>query len=263
MNVLITGAANGIGKAVTEKLLTNNINIFALDVCDLNYYHNNLKNFKVDITDNNCLEELFNNFKKEDIYFDAIINIAGIFIIDSFIEVNDNELSKIFNVNLFGTINVNKIFFPLLKDKGRIIITTSEVATLDPMPFNGIYNVTKTALDSYSQALRQELNLLGYKVITIRPGAFNTDLANNSLIKTKELMNKTELYKTHSKNFYILVKRFMGQPKNVLKITKVYYKALFKKRPKLIYKKNTNLLLKLLNILPKKLQCFIIKKIIK
>lgn len=263
MNILITGAANGIGKAVTIKLLENNFKIYAIDVCDFLYHHPNLFEYKTDITDSSKLQSLFNILKENNIFFDAIINIAGIFIIDSFIEVNDLDLYKIFNVNLFGTINTNKIFFPLLKEKGRIIITSSEVAPLDPMPFNGIYNVTKTALDSYSQALRQELNLLDYKVITIRPGAFNTDLANNSLIKTKELMNKTKLYKTHSKNFYNLVKKFMGKPSNVNKITKIYYKALTKKKPKLIYKKHTNPLLVILNVLPKRLQCFIIKKIVK
>ena len=61
-----------------------------------------------------------------------------------------------FSNNFSYIIKFNK----LLKENGRIIITTSEVAPLAPMPFNGIYNVTKTALDSYSQALRQELNLI-------------------------------------------------------------------------------------------------------
>ena len=264
MNILITGAANGIGKSVCESLLENEKNtIFALDICEFNYQHSNLKTYSCDICDIESLNQIFLNLKNKNITLDVIINIAGIFIIDSFIEVSSEELHKIFNVNLFGTININKIFFPLLKENGRRIITSSEVAPLDPMPFNGIYNVTKTAIDSYSQALRQELNFLGYKVITIRPGAFDTKLANNSLIKTKELMNKTNLYKNHSKKFYIIVKKFMGKPKDPKKIAKVYLKAVYRKKPKLIYKKNTNKLLALLNILPKRLQCFIIKLIVK
>lgn len=262
MNVLITGAANGIGQAVTKKLLSKNIKVYAIDICNIDITDNNLISYQLDITDITKLNDLLNNFKESNITFDAIINIAGIFIIDSFIEVNNESLKKIFDVNFFGTININKIFFPLLKPNGRIIITSSEVAPLDPMPFNGIYNVTKTALDSYSQALRQELNLLGYKVITIRPGAFNTALANNSLVKTKELMEKTTLYIKHSKNFYNLVNRFMGKPSNVNKITNIYYKALSKKKPKLIYKKHTNILLVLLNLLPKRIQCFLIKMLI-
>ena len=68
---------------------------------------------------------------------------------------------------------------------------TSEVASLDPMPFNGLYNVSKTALDSYSQALRQELNLLGQVVITIKPGSIETPLSEGSLVDTKNLAENT------------------------------------------------------------------------
>lgn len=261
MNVLITGAASGIGKAVSEYLILKGINVFALDIIKID--NENIKSFICDITDNNSLNSVYNELKNNNIKLDAIINIAGMFIIDSFIEVNEKDLKRIFDVNLFGTINVNKIFLDLLTKQGRILITTSEVAPLDPLPFNGIYNVTKTSLDAYSQALRQELNLLGYKVITIRPGAFDTNLSQGSLLKTKELMNKTELYHKQSKKFYTLVKKFMGTPKDVIKISKVYYKALNTKNPKLIYKKNTNKLLKLLDILPKRLQCFIIKILLK
>lgn len=262
MNVLLTGASGGIGYAVTNYLANNGVTVYAVDVTPTPTYISNVKFYKCDITSEEELSALLNNFSSQNIVFDAIINVAGIFEINSFIEIDNPTLKKLFEVNFYGTVLVNKTLFPLLKENGRIIITTSEVAPLAPMPFNGIYNVTKTALDSYSQALRQELNLINKKVITIRPGAFNTKLAKGSLDKTEKLVENTVLYKSQSNNFYRLVKKFMGKPLSPEKIAPLYYKALTKKRPKLIYKKHQNFLLKLLDVLPIRLQCFIIKKLV-
>lgn len=261
MNVLITGCSSGIGKEVASYLLEQNINVYGLDINKIE--DERIKSFYCDVSDVSSILNVHDKLKEENVIFDAIINIAGTFIIDSFIEVDEKSLKRIFDVNLMGTINVNKIFFDLLKEKGRILITTSEVAPLDPLPFNGIYNVTKTGLDAYSQALRQELNLLGYKVITIRPGAFKTDLSMGSLIKTKELMNKTVLYKKQSKKFYTLVSKFMGTPKDPKKLCKTYYKALTVKKPKPIYKKNINHMMGMLSIFPLSFQCFIVKLLLK
>lgn len=262
MKVLITGASGGIGYAVSKFLANKGIEIYACDVVNASFPPS-VTFFELDVTNAESIDKVSNYFKENNIKLDAIINVAGIFTIDSFLEIDDKTLKKIFDVNLFGTILVNKALHPHLEENGRIIITTSEVAPLDPMPFNGIYNTTKTALDCYSQALRQELNLIGQKVITIRPGAFNTTLSRGSLTLTKDLSEKTVLYKKQSSKFYNLVKSFMGTPSHPTKIAPVYYKALTKKRPKIIYKKHTNKLLKLLNVLPKKLQCFIVKTLLK
>ncbi|MBR2341737.1 MAG: SDR family NAD(P)-dependent oxidoreductase [Clostridia bacterium] len=263
MTVLITGASGGIGYAVTEYFAKNGIGVYALDVRKREFSSDNIQFFPLDISKPEEIEKAAARFCEAGIKFDAIINIAGIFTIDSFIEVPPETLQKLFDVNFFGTVFVNKYFYPLLKENGRIIVTTSEVAPLDPMPFNAIYNASKTALESYTQGLRQELNLLGQKVITVRPGAFNTNLAQGSLEKTKELTDKTVLYKAQSKKFYALVKSFMGKPLPPEKIAPTYYRALTAKHPKLIYKKHLNPLLLLMNILPKRLQCFAVKTIIK
>ena len=261
MNVLLSGGSSGIGNAVLKYFKEKGINVYSLDIKDLD--EDNVISYKVDLTDVNELIRIKEEFKKENIRFDAIVNVAGMFIIDSFIEVSDEELKRLIDVNLMACINLNKIFFELLNEKGRIIITSSEVSTLDPLPFNGIYSVSKCALDAYSQALRQELNLLNYKVITIRPGAFNTNLSRSSLVQTRELMDKTKLYSKQSHKFYNLVKKFMGKPSDPKKICNIYYKALTKKRPKLVYKKHINKLLFLLSVLPKRMQLFIIKRLLK
>ena len=258
-NILITGAASGIGRSVAQAL--NDNNIIALDICDIKETY--FKKFKVDITDKNHLNNIYEELLNEGIKLDAIINIAGIFTIDSFIEIDDNLLKKMFDVNVIAPMLVNKTFFDLLKPKSRIVITTSEVAPLDPMPFNGIYSTTKTSLDCYSQALRQELNLLGHKVITIRPGAIKTPLAAGSLEKTKVLQEKTVLYKKQSGKFYNLVKKFMGTPIEPEKLAKLYVKAINKKNPKNIYKKHLSFGLLLLNMLPIRTQCWIIKLLLK
>lgn len=263
MNVLITGASGGIGYAVTEYFSKNGAHVYACDVREREFSSENVHFFKLDVSDSNAVKQASERLRAENVVFDAIVNIAGIFTIDSFIEIPTETLEKIFDVNFLGAVYVNKYFHPLLKSNGRILVTTSEVAPLEPMPFNAIYNATKTALESYTQGLRQELNLLGQKVITVRPGAFNTELAQGSLVKTKELTEKTVLYQGQSKKFYSLVKMFMGKPMASQKIAPTYYKALTAKRPKLVYTKHLNPLLLLMNILPKRLQCFAVKTLLK
>ena len=130
------------------------------------------------------------------------------------------------------------------------------------MPFNGLYSVSKIALEQYAQALRQELNLLNQKVITIMPGAVQTPLQDGSLTSTSNLADRTILYKKESLKFVKITKKFMGKPLSPSKVGKLLVKVTNKKHPKLTYKIHRNIGLILLNILPKRLQCYIIKKIL-
>ena len=162
-----------------------------------------------------------------------------------------------------GPISVNRTFHKFLKPNGKIVIVTSEVAGFDPMPFNSIYNISKTALDCYAQALRQEINLLNQKVITIRPGSIKTPLSVGSLSSTEQLSVDTKLYKEQASKFLNLTRKFMGKVISPEKVGKLIFKVYNKKNPKVCYKINRNILLSLLNLFPKKLQCFIIKAILK
>lgn len=262
MNVLITGAASGLGLSTAKMYSANGHNVYSCDIIKPQE-ESNIKSYKVDVTNINDIINMKNNMINENIKLDLIINFAGIYDIGSFIEKDLNDIKKVLDINLIGAINVNQIMHELLIQKGKIIIITSEVAPLDPLPFNGIYSVSKKALDAYAQSLRQELNLLGQKVITIRPGAFNTKLASGSLDATQKLVDETKLYKKHSRKFLKIVKMFMGTPQDPNKLAKMVYKVSLRKHPKYIYSKHLNFGLILLNILPKKMQCFIIKQLLK
>ena len=260
MNILITGAASGIGAAVKDYFLAKGHNVYAIDINKIEE-EANLKSYISDITNEESLEKI--KEEMNDIKLDIILNIAGIHMMASLVESDYHKMKKVIDINLCGTMLVNNIFHSLLKEKGRIVIITSEVASFDPMPFNGLYNVSKTALDSYAQALRQEINLLGQKVITVRPGAIETPLSGGSLVGTEKLANETILYKKQASKFLGIVKKFMGKPIKTEKLAKFIYKLSLKKHPKLIYTKHRNIGLVLLSVLPKRLQCWIIKTILK
>lgn len=260
--VLVTGVASGIGKATKEYLLTNNYKVIGLDIFSVDN-ETNFTSFKVDITNKDEVNQVLEYLLSNNIKLDAIINIAGIHKMASLVEEDFETMKKVIDVNLLGAMLINNKFHSELKENGRIVIVTSEVANLDPMPFNGLYNVSKTALDSYAQALRQELNLINQKVITIRPGAIETPLSKNSLVDTKDLSIKTKLYKKQSHKFLGITKKFMGTPLKPIKVAKLIYKSIASKNPKIIYKIHRNPGLVLLGLLPKRLQCFIIKLILK
>ena len=262
MNLLITGAASGIGLAAAECFIRRGHTVYGIDVAPA-AQRGNFHSFVADITDDASLLAIREQLEEQGVLLDAIVNVAGVHMMASLAESDSNQMKKVVEVNLWGAILVNRVFHRCLAEKGRIVIVTSEVAGFDPMPFNGLYSVTKTALDSYAQALRQELNLIGQKVVTVRPGAVETTLCAGSVQATRDLAETTGLYKKQAKRFCGLAAIFMGKPIKPETLAAIIYKAATAKHPKLIYKKHQNPGLVLLSILPKRCQCAIIKLLLK
>ena len=193
----------------------------------------------------------------------AILHFAGVYMLDSLIELETENFDKIFDINMRGAYLVNKTFMPLLSEGSQILITTSELAPLDPLPFTGIYAVTKAALDKYAYSLRMELQLKRIKVSTLRAGAISTDMLGASTAALDRFCKKTELYSCNAARFKRIVEGVEARSVPAEKLAKKVLKILKKKNPKFSYTLNRNPLLLLLNLLPKRLQFFAIRQILR
>lgn len=261
-SILVTGAYGGMGKAVAKILRDNGFRVFALDKtvgeCD-----ENILPIQTDITDEQSVINAFERIRKETETLFAIIHFAGVYMLDSLVEIERVDFEKIFKINVEGAFLVNKTFLPLLKEKGRIIITTSELAPIDPLPFTGIYAVTKSALDKYAYSLRMELQLLGIKVSVLRAGAVTTDMLGVSTTALQKFCEKTGLYKCNADQFRRIVESVEARSVYPERIAKKTMGILKKKSPRFSYSINRNPLLLMLNTLPKGAQFWIIKQVLK
>lgn len=262
-DILVTGCCGGMGSAICKKLIEQNYRVFGIDKSITSKNSENFFQYECDVTSIESIKNTFNKIKEKTNSLFAIIHTSGIYDLDSLIEIDENRFNKIFQVNLFGVYRINKEFFPLLKNKSRIVITTSELAPLDPLPFTGLYGITKTALEKYAFSLRMELQLLGIKVVVIRPGAVKTTLLNTSTTALDKFIENTKNYSCNAIRFKKIVDSV--EAKNILpeKIAQKILISISCKKPKFIYNINRNPLLRLLNFLPAKLQVAIIGLILK
>lgn len=260
--VIVTGANGGMGKAVAKKLKKEGFFVFALDK-NIGESEDNLLYIQTDLRDSESVKRAYDTIVSftDDVY--AILHFAGIYALDSLVEMDEERFKKVFDINLFGVYRVNKTFLPLLSQGSKILITTSELAPLDPLPFTGIYAITKSALDKYAYSLRMEVQLLGISVTVLRPGAVKTDLLTVSTKELDQFVQNTKLYSCNSERFKNIVDRVEARRISADKIANKTYKIIRKTRPKQVYKINRNPLLLLLNAMPRRLQTYIIKKILK
>ena len=261
-NVLVTGATGGMGKAICALLNLKGYRVFGLDYNEGEDY-GNVKHYKCDVTDMVSVEAVYDKIKEEAKELAAIIHTAGIYDLDSLIEMDEKRFTRIFDVNVFGVFRINKVFKPLLFTGSRIIITSSELAPLDPLPFTGIYGITKSTLEKYAFSLRQELQLLDIPVSVIRPGAVKTGLLNASNIALDRFRTGTKLYGENASRFRTIVDSVEARHIPAEKIAEIALDALESAKPKYVYKINRNPLLLMLNMLPARLQVFAIGLVLK
>lgn len=257
--VVLTGAAGGMGKAVRKLLEERGFLVWALDISDAGG-----RNFiRTDITDESSVQAAFTQIKTQSCHIDAIVHTAGIYMMDSLVEMTDSEVLRIFNVNLFGIMRINRIFLPILNPRSRIMMVSSELAPLNPLPFTGIYAITKSSIEKYAYSLRMELQLLGHTVSVIRPGAVKTPFLDQSQRKIEEFCNKTELYKDTSRRFLNLVNRIETANVEPERIARTVLRALEARHPLYIYNINRSPLLRLMSALPQHLQNTLIASILR
>ncbi|MBE5817860.1 MAG: SDR family NAD(P)-dependent oxidoreductase [Clostridiales bacterium] len=260
--VLITGAYGGMGRATAQLLAQNGFCVFAVDKT-VDKEEENIIPIQIDVTAHESIQLALEKVKSYTSELYAIIHFAGIYMLDSLVEMSFDAFDKIFDVNLKGVFLVNKAFLPLLKNGSRILITTSELAPLDPLPFTGIYAVTKSALDKYAYSLRMELQLLGIDVSVLRAGAVQTGMLGASTTALDRFCSSTALYSCNAKRFKKIVDSVEARSIPPIRIAKKALRILTYKRPAFQYSINRNPLLLCLNVLPKRLQLWVIKLVLK
>lgn len=260
--VLVTGACGGMGRAVVKALSDNGYFVIALDknICEAS---DNVMPIQADITDDDSVAAAFERVRAITDELFAILHFAGVYMLDSLIEMSAEAYDKIFDINVRGVFIVNKMFLPLLKRGGRIVITTSELAPLDPLPFTGIYAVTKGALEKYAYSLRMELQLLGIYVSTLRAGAVDTGMLGVSTAALERFCDKTELYRCNAARFRKIVDTVEARCVPPEKIAKKTVSVLKVRKPRFAYAVNRNPLLLLMNMLPKRVQLWVIRQVLK
>ena len=259
-HILITGGAGGLGDAACRAFAQNGYTVFSLDLRTPKEARKGVVDIVCDITDEASVVAAHDTVTKTTDALDSVLHMAGIYHMDAFSEMKGGTWQKTMDVNATSAARVNRIFLPLvLNGKGRILITTSELAGKRPLPFNGVYAASKTALKAYCDALRPELYLLGIPVIEIRPGAFATTLLDNANRAMEEMCESSRYFSHSGEIFRRVMDTQMNTAKPPEKLAKVLLHAASSRRPRLVYRANNNILLALYSALPTRLGCFCLK----
>jgi len=262
-HMLITGGVGGIGHAVSVYFSQKSWKVYSCDIASQESTDQNIIPVAMDIRNAESVAIARSLVEVDTDHLDVIVNLAGVYIMDSLVEVPEEDFLRIFDINVNGAYRVNKEFLPLVKNGGRIIIITSELSGLDPLPFNGIYSITKTTLEAYAHSLRLELALIDIPVITIRPGPVNTKLLGDSFSSMESMCKKTQLYRTNAVQFHHIMKKATGKSMPPEKLADMIYRVAVVSHPKASYTIGAGLALRLFSVLPAKIQAALLKRLLK
>lgn len=187
MNIVITGASKGIGRALALKFAQNghHLAICSRSPKPLEELVNELKKTSpnIDLISMNTdvsvksevklfAEKILNTWDKIDI----IINNAGFFIPGTIKDEDDLNLPKMIETNLYSAYYLTKYLLPqMIQHQNGQIFNICSVASFMAYPQGGSYAISKFALLGFSKCLREELKPNNIKVTAIMPGATLTD----------------------------------------------------------------------------------------
>lgn len=205
MNVVVTGASKGLGKAIAERFAAAGHSLF---ICARN---------EVDLY--KTLEELMTRFpgvrikaKARDLsikvqaedfgqwvlanafHVDVLVNNAGRFIPGSISEEPAGALEEMMQANLYSAYHLTRVLVPgMIARKSGHIFNMCSIASLNAYPNGGAYSISKFALHGFSKNLREELRPHQVKVTSLFPGAVYTDSWAGSAVDPKRIMEASDV----------------------------------------------------------------------
>lgn len=184
-NILITGAAEGLGYAVSKKFAEKNANLFLVDINFEKLANNNIPNstnMKCDLSNISHVEELVEDLYNKKIEIDILIHNAAVLIPKSFEDTDLKYWNEMINISLnSGFILSNYAWKNMKKKKKGVIIFVSSRSGVEGFKNESAYCASKHALEGLMKSLSIEGSKLGIQVFTITPGMFmNTPMSEQN-----------------------------------------------------------------------------------
>ncbi|MBL4625878.1 MAG: SDR family NAD(P)-dependent oxidoreductase [Flavobacteriales bacterium] len=172
--VLVTGASRGLGKELVKELHKRSFEVIASarNIRDLDKFEG-VRNISLDISDSASVIKASREINDLDI----LINNAAISISGAVEIVDIQSVSKVFDVNVLGSIRMFQAFTPKMREKGKgLIVNISSGTALHSPPLQGVYSASKAALDRICEAYHSEVKEFGISVMQIHSTGIATEM---------------------------------------------------------------------------------------
>ena len=192
MNVLITGASGGLGRALATECASRGWRLFLTDInaeglnairAGLQRRYSSQIDVKAsDLTDEHSVDSLLQAFDSSGYRFDMLLNVAGCDYEGSFMQRSDREVQKIVSLNISATLRITHALLDRRRSDNRFyLVFVSSLASFYPMPLKATYAASKRFLLDIACALKEELKDSNARVLALCPGGLTT---------TEEAMDK-------------------------------------------------------------------------
>ncbi|MBH0165435.1 SDR family oxidoreductase [Fictibacillus sp. 7GRE50] len=183
---IVTGGASGIGYALCEKLVSQNVFVVITDINHelgrqveekLNKETINARYLHLDVTDAESVENVVKEVYQEFGRLDYLFNNAGIAMYGELYDTTLDDWKTIMNVNLWGVIHGTNAGYRVMKQQGfGHIVNTASAAGLGPSPVSAAYGTTKHAVVGLTTSLHYEAEEFGIKVSALCPTFVDTPI---------------------------------------------------------------------------------------
>ena len=237
--IVITGAASGIGRALSIQFAAENAILVLIDkdlegleeTKSLANHRNpiDIHLFEADVSSRERIYEIADWVMEILKRVDVVINNAGVALEGYLSEVNYEEIEWLMNINFWGVMYGTKAYLPhFMKQNSGYLVNISSLFGLTGVAGNATYCASKFAVRGLTESLRAELMETDVNVMSVHPGGIKTNIVRNSRSKrdpndheTEKLIAKTEAaFKTTAEDAAATIIKGMRKKKNRVLIGK-------------------------------------------
>lgn len=186
----ITGISRGLGKALAMAALAQGDTVVGTvrsGAFSLDQDKGTLHILNVDLVDSDAAAASVGKAFELAGKIDVIVNNAGYGLLGALEKASDDEVERLFAVDVFSPFRIIRAALPHLRQQGSgHIINITSIAGRAPTTGTALYSAAKAALEGLSASLAQEVAPLGIKVTAIAPGAFRTDFLSSHSIRKSD-----------------------------------------------------------------------------